>query len=64
MKEISNVMGVAVTLHIGIILFSALERETLRLSDFDKYVEIYLIPEQVYEANKYLRRGPMRIIMP
>ena len=63
-QEISNMIGVGITTIVGIAVLQIVHRETLRTTDFQAYLEQYDIPEQVDRANKYLRRGPMRIIIP
>lgn len=63
-KTISDVIGVAIALDVGLRIFDEVNRIYLYTSDYEAYVEQYLIPEQVYQANQYLKRGPMRIIVP
>ena len=64
LKQISNLVAVAVNLQVGLIIFDKVNEVLLYNTDYQAWVEQYLIPEQVYEANKYLKRGPMRIIIP
>ena len=64
LQMISNSVAVAVNLQVGLVIFSKVNEILLYNTDYQAWVEQYLIPEQVYEANRYLKRGPMRIIIP
>ena len=63
-ESISGLIGAGINLCVGIVLFDKLYEITLYTTDYYAWVDQYLIPQQVYQANKYLRRGPMRIIAP
>ena len=64
-QQISNMIGVAVTLQVGLNIMDIVNKWVLYATDYQAYVEQYLIPEQVFEANKWLKRSPRyRIVIP